>query len=503
MTQHWMVFPIIIPLLAAMTCILLGRSHQTLKRGIGFVGVLGTLGATVYMLSMVTGGDIFVYRLGGWSVPYGIIFVLDRLSGMMVALTSVLALFAYLYALNGADKKSPYFQFLFLMQLTGVNGAFLTGDLFNLFVFFEILLLSAYVLVIYGGGADRARAGLQYVFLNLVGSSLFLISVGVIYGVTGTLNMADIARAMSEVGAQDATLLRASSYLLLVVFSIKAALFPLYFWLPKAYASASAPVAAMFAIMTKIGAYALLRSNTLFFGEGQGFVENLAHPLLLPLALVTLTLGVLAAMAAKDLRSMIAYLLVASVGTILAGFGLFNADGISSALYYMVHSTLISGAFFLVADLVVRQRGEEVGGEFEQGPRLREPLLVGMLFFITVIAVAGLPPLTGFFGKVLIMEAAIGTEWHALLWTVVLVTSFLTLLKLSRAGTTLFWKTDEPLEGDFESAKVRALPIVGLLACIVAMVVFAGPIIEFTDATAQQLTNPSQYIESVLGEASR
>jgi multicomponent K+:H+ antiporter subunit D len=503
MSQHWMVFPIIIPLLSAMACVLIGRGGRPLKRGIGFVGILGTLGAAIYMLYQVSGGEVFVYQLGGWEIPYGIIFVLDRLSATMVLLTNVLGLFAYLYAINGADKKSPYFHFLFLMQITGVNGAFLTGDLFNLFVFFEILLLSAYVLVIYGGGEERAKAGLRYVFLNLVGSALFLISVGVIYGVVGTLNMADLAHAMGDVGKTDATLLRAASYLLLVVFSIKAAIFPLYFWLPKSYAAASAPVAALFAIMTKVGAYALLRSNTLFFGEGQGFVENLAHPYLLPLGLVTLTLGVISAMAATRLRSMAAYLLIASVGTILAGFGLFNADGISGALYYMVHSTLIMGAFFLIADLISEQRGPEADDKLTGGPRVRDPILIGMLFFVTTIAVAGLPPLTGFFGKVLILEAAIDTDWTLVMWATVLVTSFLTLIAMSRAGTALFWKTDDPLEGDYEPVTVRALPIVGLLACIIAMVVFAGPIVEFMDATAAQLTTPSIYIESVLGEAAR
>ena len=503
MTEHWMVFPILIPLLSAMACVLLGRDFLHVKRGLGLVGILGTLATAAYMLWTAQNGDVSVYQLGGWPIPYGIIFVVDRLSATMVSLTAVLALFAYLYALDGIDEDSPYFHFLFLMQITGVNGAFLTGDLFNLFVFFEILLLSAYVLVIYGGGAERAKAGLRYVFINLVGSALFLISVGVIYGIAGTLNMADLSVAMGQVSEENATLIRAASYLLLVVFSVKAALFPLYFWLPKAYASATAPVAAIFAIMTKVGAYALLRSNTLFFGEGQGFVENLAHPILLPIALVTLVLGVVGAMAADELRLMGSYLLIASVGTILAGFGLFNADGISGGLYYMVHSTLIMGAFFLIADLIVEQRGPEHGGMLTQGPRVREPILVGMLFFVAAIALAGLPPLTGFLGKVLILEAAIDTEWTLILWATVLATSFLMLLTISRAGTALFWKTDEPREGDFDSARLRALPIVGLLACIVALVVFAGPVVEFMDATAAQVTTPSIYIESVLGEVSR
>jgi multicomponent K+:H+ antiporter subunit D len=497
-----MVFPILIPLLTAMSCVLLGRERLQVKRVIGLVGIGGAMAVAGYMLWAVHTGDIYVYQLGGWPIPYGIIFVLDRLSATMVAITSVLALFAYLYAIQGEDNGSPHFHFLFLMQVTGVNGAFLTGDLFNLFVFFEILLLSAYVLVIYGGGPARAKAGLRYVFINLFGSALFLIAVGVIYGIVGTLNMADIAVGMSQVGEEDATLLRAASYLLLVVFSVKAALFPLYFWLPKAYAAASAPVAALFAIMTKVGVYALLRTNTLFFGEGQGFVENLAHPYLMPFALVTLAIGVIAAMASDDLREMGAYLLIASVGTILAGIALFNEHGISGALYYMTHSTLVMGAFFLIADLIAEQRGPDHGGSLTVGPRLKEPVLVGMLFFIAVIALAGLPPLTGFFGKVLILEAAIETQWTLEMWATVLGTSFLTLLMLSRAGTLMFWKTDDPLESSVESARMRALPAIGLLACLAVMVVYAGPMIEFFDAAGAQLTTPTNYIEAVLGEVS-
>ncbi len=498
--NHFMVFPIVIPMLCAMACLLFGEKGLVAKRGIGLAGVLATLGVAVFMVQTAWDGTIVSYGMGGWEMPYGIVFVLDRLSGTMVLLTNILALFAYLYAINGSDTKGPYFHFLFLMQITGVNGAFLTGDMFNLFVFFEILLLTAYVLAIYGSGSDRVKYAVRYVFLNMVGSAIFLISVGVIYGVTGTLNMADMAVKAAEVGAQDAMLLRSASYLLVTVFAIKAAIFPLYFWLPGTYSVASPPVAAIFAIMTKVGVYAILRSTTLIWGADAGYVTDLIVPYLLPLALVTLVLGVIGALAATKLRAMIAYLLVASVGTILAGIGLYNAEGISGAIYYMFHSTLISGGMFLIADLVLEQRGEKFGDRLNHGPGVRQPVLVGMLFFLGAIVMAGLPPVTGFIGKVLILDAAVDSDWAPWLWGAVLVTSFFTLMAVSRAGTVIFWKSQDDPPENAPPVGLKLVPIAGVFMVVLAMTVWAGPLTEFTDATAMQLLDKTQYITAVLGE---
>lgn len=500
--NHYMILPIVVPILSAMVCLLFGERGLSAKRGLGLVAILTTLGAALYMFTIASTGEIVSYEMGGWEAPFGIVFVLDRLSATMVLLTNVLALFAYLYGVTGPDTRGPFFHFLFLMQIAGVNGAFLTGDMFNLFVFFEILLLTAYVLAIYGGGTKRARFGIRYVFLNMVGSALFLISVGVIYGLTGTLNMADMAVKVTQVPAGDVMLLTAACLMLSTVFAIKAAIFPLYFWLPGTYSVASPPVAAIFAIMTKVGVYSILRSSTLIWGGDAGPVTDLIVPYLLPLALVTLVLGVIGALAAKRLRAMVAYLLVSSVGTILAGIGLYNAAGISGSLYYLVHSTLISGALFLVADLVLIQRGR-FADRLNHGARVGQPILVGMLFFICAIVMAGLPPVTGFIGKFLILEAAIETDWTLYLWAVVLVTSFFTLIAFSRAGTVIFWKSqDEPVD-EWTPAGLKVVPIVGFLLCILVMTVYAGPLVDFTDATAAQLLDKSQYITAVLGEGSQ
>lgn len=496
--NHWMVLPIVIPMLSAMACLLIGDRHRTLKRGVGAAAIVATLTSALFMLGIAMSGDIVSYGFGNWPMPFGIVFVLDRLSATMLVLTNVLALFAYLYGITGPDSRAPAFHFLFLMQITGVNGAFLTGDLFNLFVFFEILLLTAYVLVVFGSGPARTRTAMQYVFLNLVGSALFLIAVGTLYGVTGTLNMADMAIKAAALPAGDAMLVRASSYLLLVVFAIKAGLFPLYFWLPNSYAAATAPVAALFAIMTKVGVYAIVRTSTLMFGPGQGPVENLTEPFLVPLALVTLVVAVAGAMAATKLRTMASYLLLASIGTMLAGFGLLTEAAISGSLYYLLHSTLIMGALYLIADLVLQQRGPKVLDAFTPGPNIKQPLLIGMFFFIAMIAVAGLPPFSGFLGKAQILAAATGTPWHTAIWATVLITSFLTLVAISRAGTTLFWKTTDEDQDRSSTAGWKALPIAGLLTCILLLTAFAGPVTRHTDATANQLLTPQNYIGAVL-----
>lgn len=500
--NHFMVLPIVIPMLTAMTCLLLGEKGLMAKRVLGLLGVLATLGTAIFMFQTAFDGSIVVYGMGGWAVPYGIVFVLDRLSATMVLLTNVLALFAYLYAIQGPDTKGPYFHFLFLMQITGVNGAFLTGDMFNLFVFFEILLLTAYVLAIYGSGKERVKFGIRYVILNMIGSAIFLIAVGVLYGILGTLNMADMAVKAAAVGPQDAMLLRSSSYMLITVFAIKAGLFPLYFWLPGTYSVASAPVAALFAIMTKVGVYAILRSTTLIWGADAGSVTNLIEPYLLPLALLTLAVGAAGALSATRLRSLIAYIIVASVGTILTGVGLYTIHGISGALYYMVHSTLISGGMFLIADLVVEQRGPEYQDLLHHGPAVRQPVMVGMMFFFGAVVMAGLPPVTGFIGKVIILSAALASDSSMWLWGVVLVSSFFSLMALNRAGTVLFWKSQEEPPEDAPAVGLRLVPIACVFGCVLAMTIWAGPIVDFTDAAAAQLLDKTNYIRAVLGGGS-
>jgi len=440
------------------------------------------------------------YALGAWPAPFGIVLVLDRLSAMMVLMTALVAFCSQLYAISGPDARGANYHALFQFQLMGLCGAFLTGDVFNLFVFFEVLLIASYGLLLHGGGRDRVRAGLHYVIFNLVGSALFLIGVGTIYGITGTLNMADLAVKVGQVPESEAVLLMSGALVLLVVFAVKAALLPLCFWLPLTYGSASAPVAALFAIMTKVGVYAIVRVYTMIFGADAGFVADLAGPWLLPLALLTLVVGALGAVAGRRLRSMVAYLVIASVGTMLTAVALGSEASLSAAFYYMAQSTFVLAALFLLIELIARQRGDETD-QLESTRAVRQPALLGGLFFLAAIAIAGLPPLSGFIGKVLVLRSALANESALWVYAVILITSLLVLIAVSRAGSMVFWKVSDDRE---EAAmappakRVRVAAVVLLLGLAVAMTVFAGPLVTFTNATAKQLLHPSDYIETVM-----
>ncbi|MHB1224207.1 MAG: monovalent cation/H+ antiporter subunit D, partial [Gemmatimonadaceae bacterium] len=437
---HLLAVPIALPIAAGMILLLLGRRSIALQRAVGLTATAIGLAVAVGLATTAAGGDYTVYRLGDWPAPAAIVLVLDRLSALMVLLTAIVAVGSLAYACLGTDRKGAHFHALFQLQLAGLNGAFLTGDLFNLFVFFEVLLIASYCLLLHGGGAARLRAGLHYVTLNLAGSALFLIAVGLLYAVTGALNMADLSVRVAQVAPADAALVRAAGLLLFVVFALKAAVLPLYFWLPKSYAAATGPVAALFALMTKVGVYALLRVSTLVFGPLAGPAADLALPWLLPVALATQAAGVLGALAARDLRRLQAYLLVTSVGLMLGGIGLYSEQGVAAALYYLAHSTLITAALFLLVDLIARQRGAT-------GPRLRsavavsQPALLGGLFFVGSMAVVGLPPLSGFLGKALVLAATPLDGRGIWLWAVTLTAGLLSLVACSRAGSIVFWNS--------------------------------------------------------------
>jgi multicomponent K+:H+ antiporter subunit D len=458
-----------------------------------FAGVL----VAVLALLHVIAGDIEVYALGDWPAPFGIVLVLDRLSALMVLLTSIVGAMALLGALGGWDRRGRLFHPLFQLQLMGIQGAFLTGDIFNLFVFFEILLISSYGLLLHGGGAERSRAGIKYVVVNLTASALFLIGVGTLYGVTGTLNMADLAVKVPQVAADEMGLLRISALVLLVVFGVKAALIPLFFWLPDAYSRASAPVAALFAIMTKIGAYCILRVFTLAFDAPQAAVgASLAHWVLIA-AVLTLLVGMIGAVATTELRRLIAYLSVASVGTMMIPLALFDVAGIAAALYYMIHSTLTGAAMFLLAEPIARQRGT-LGDRLHNGPGLAGWAALGLTFMALSVAMAGVPPFSGFLGKTLILQA-LGPD-SPLVWTVILGTSLLALIALSRAGSVLFWKSDgEP--GTAAAPPPRGTemtPVFMLLAMIVSLSVLADPVARYAALVATDLVEPASYLDAVL-----
>ena len=495
--SHLVIVPILLPLLAAILQLLTSRHGIRFQRALGLLSTLALIPICITLLTSTLDGSYQVYALGDWPAPFGIVLVLDRLSALLLLLTSGLALFSLIYALNGFDQAGKHFHVLFQMQLMGLNGAFLTGDLFNLFVFFEILLIASYGLLLHGGGPQRSRAGIQYVVLNLAGSALFLIAIGTLYGTVGTLNIADLAVKVAGAGEEQHMLIHISALLLLTVFGLKAALLPLYFWLPGAYSAASAPVAALFAIMTKVGVYSIIRVFTVVFGIEAGQLANVIEPWLLPAGLATLALGVFGVLASRCLRTQAAYFVVTSVGTMLAGVGLFSVVGLGAALYYLPHSTVVTASLFLLADMIASQRGK-TGSMIEPTTAVSQPLLLGTLFFIAGAAVLGLPPLSGFIGKLLLLQASQHATLMAWFWAAILISSLLGLIALSRTGSTVFFKTQAPASEQTQAHPLSLAAVVALLAISPLLVVFAGPVSDFTTATAQQLMDPMNYIGGVL-----
>lgn len=493
--NHWLLVPVLLPLMCGALLMTSSRSPLSLTRSVSAVSVVVLLLCAVYLLMTASNGQIQVYALGNWSAPFGIVLLLDRLSALMLLVTAVLAVFVTFYALRGDDLRGSYFHALLQFQLAGINGAFLTGDLFNLFVFFEILLIASYALLLHGLGAARIRAALHYVILNLIGSGLFLIAAGLFYGVAGTLNMVDLARFVAQAQGDQLFLLEVAGALLILVFGLKAAFLPLHFWLPRAYANATAPVAALFAIMTKVGLYAILRFSTLVFGEQAGDASGLGTELLWVLALATILLSALGAFAASSLTSLLAYLVLVSVGTLLAGIALGSEAALSATLYYLIHSTWVIAGLFLLADIIAKQRGD-LGSSFKVGPILLNPHLLGICFFLAAIAVAGLPPFSGFFGKVLLLQAvSADTAWQ--LWAVVLGSGLIGVIGLSRAGSLLFWRQHNAPSHAAPLDKTALSVTMVLLLSSPLLVVFAQPVISYSQAAAAQILDVASYLQAM------
>ena len=508
-STHLPVLPVLVPMFTAVALLIMGDADGEASHGGPLLqrrrmvslgaAILGAVLAWRLMTEAAT-GSLNVYPLGGWPAPFGIVLVIDRLSALMLALTWTIAVPVLWYASGGWDTHGRHFHTIFHFLLMGVSGAFVTGDLFNLFVFFEVLLIASYVLLVHGQGRERFRAGVHYVVLNLVASALFLVGLAIIYGVTGTLNMTDLALRVAQLEPDQASLFKAGAMLLLVVFGLKAAIVPLYLWLPGTYAAASAPVAAMFAIMTKVGVYSIIRVHAVILGDGAGHAALAVEPWLLPIALVTMGLSVLGALAAHSLTRLVSYLTVASVGTILAGVGLFTPQAMSAALYYMVHSTLVIAALFLLVELVASQRGD-TGDRLQPATPVGQPVLLGLMMLLGAASAAGLPPLPGFLGKIMILESAAPTPAQAWVWTVVLVVSFLTLIGLARAGSILFWNVLPASNHSVRSGTSSRLVLatLSLLALSLLLAVAASPLKRYTDAAAAQLADRAAYAKAVLG----
>jgi multicomponent K+:H+ antiporter subunit D len=493
-TSPWIILPIAIPALAAAMLVFALRHNLAGQRVVSVGAAALQLVVAIGLYALAGDGEPRAYLLGNWPAPFGIVLVLDRLAATMLLLAALLAFGVVIAAIGEWDRHGRHFHALFNFQMLGINGAFLTGDLFNLFVFFEVLLIASYGLMLHGGTAPRLKAGFHYIAVNLVGSTVFLFAVGTIYAVTGTLNMADLAVKVPQVAAADQALLAAGALLLLAVFAIKSAAVPLHWWLPPTYGSTSPPAAALFAIMTKVGAYSIIRIYTLIFGADAGALAGIAAPWILPAGILTLVLGTIGVLAGRSLVDLVCYAVVASMGTLLIAIGLATATGLAAALYYLLQSTLASAALFLLAGLIA-------DGRTPMRTRAPTTLLSGA-YFLLAIAMVGMPPLAGFVGKLLILDAGSAAARTPEVWTAILVTSLLLIVGFARTGIRIFWDEAEPT-----GPIARAVPappaavVAALIAAVAALSLFAGPVVDDMTDTAEQLLAPQDYITAVLRPA--
>ncbi len=527
--DHLPVLPILLPLVAGALMLVFDERRRMLKIVLSLITLAALLWVAGALLASALAPEpgqreaIHVYRLGNWPAPFGIVLVVDRLSALMLALAAVLGTASFIFSLARWHKAGPRYYTLFLFLLMGLNGAFLTGDLFNLFVFFEVMLAASYGLVLHGSGTARIKAGLHYIPINLVASSFFLVGVSLIYGVTGTLNMADLAERIPQVSAADRTLLEAGAGILGIAFLVKAAMWPLNFWLPTTYAAASAPVAAMFAIMTKVGVYVLLRLSLLLFGGMAGASAGFGTDVLFYGGLATVAVGLTGVLASQSMPRLAGYSVLVSSGTLLAAVGTQNPSLISGALFYLVSSTLSVAAFFLLIEVIERGRiaGADVlavsmeffGDMEEEADPVKEevgvalPLTIAVLgcgFIACTALLAGLPPLSGFIGKFALLSALMDGAGvrSAATWVFVGLLSlsgFATLIAMTRTGINTFWVPMEAMLPKVRRVEFAAITV--LLGLCAGLTVFAGPAMAYMDATARMLNRPSAYIEEVLAVA--
>ncbi|MEO3434346.1 monovalent cation/H+ antiporter subunit D [Inquilinus sp. CAU 1745] len=532
-TDHLMIAPILLPLVAAGALLFMNERRHARKAMVSVGAVLGLLVVSIALLRSAAGtgpgqpAAMGVYLLGNWPAPFGIVLVVDRLSAMMLVLTSVLGLAALVFALARWSKAGPYFHSLFLLLLMGLNGAFLTGDLFNLFVFFEVLLAASYGLVLHGSGLVRVKAGLHYIAINLASSFLFLIGVSLIYGVAGTLNMADLAARIPTVAAEDRMMLEAGAALLGVAFLVKAGMWPLNFWLPTTYSAAAAPAAAMFAIMTKVGIYILLRLSLLLFGDGAGASAGLGGDVLLIGGLATLSFGAIGVLASQAMGRLAGYSVLVSSGTLLAAIGIGNAGVTAGALFYLVSSTLAICAFFLLIELVERDQNpaadilavtmeafgdddDEEEAEEEVGiPFQATMAILGIGFAGCALLLAGLPPLSGFIAKFAILTAIFnpdgiggGVLVSTVTWTftaLLILSGLSALIAMTRAGVRTFWAPVDRTVPRVHAVEIA--PVAMLLLLCAVLTVAGGPVMEYMDETARSLHAPEGYVDGVLTAA--
>lgn len=522
--DHLTIAPILVPLLAGTLMILAGGQRRSFRVGLGLLSTFALVVISVMLLQMADAADgaaTRVYRLGDWPSIFAIVLVLDRLSALMLVLTAILGAAALVFSIARWDRAGANFLPLFQFQLMGLNGAFLTGDLFNLFVFFEVMLTASFSLALHGPEAARVRASLHYVAVNLTSSLLFLIGVSMIYGVTGTLNMADLAERIPVVAAEDRALVEVGAAIVGVVFLIKAAMWPVGFWLPTTYGAASAPAAGILSILSKVGIYAVLRLWLLLFGDSAGDSAGFGGDWLIYGGLVTIAFGSIAVLATQNMGRLAGACIFVSSGTLLLAIGTGHVSVTGGALYYLATSVLAIAAFYLLIELVERGRdvgadvlavtreaygeGEEEDFDEEEEPGIAIPAskaILGLGFMGCALLLAGLPPLSGFLAKLAILaplfetgnEPLPDTTWAVLI--ALIASGLATIVAMTRAGIDAFWAAST------ESVPMMRLteitPVIVLLLLCGALTVQAGPVMRYMQSTAESLYQPAGYVRAVL-----
>ncbi len=497
-----LILPIAVPLLTLVACAVLWR-HARAQRLASLGGSLALLAAAVALLQAVFDGAIIASDVGEWRAPFGISLVADLFSAAMVVITGIMAVAVSMFGLAGQGERpiNPFFHPLYHGLLLGVSGAFLTGDLFNLYVWFEVMLIASFGLLTVGGSRAQLDAGIKYVMLNLVATTLFLVAVGMLYGVTGTLNMADLSRTLAQ--PDNPGLVTTLAVLLLIAFGSKAAVFPLFFWLPASYHTAGAPVAAIFAaLLTKVGVYAIIRVFTLVFPGETGYVGHAIGVI----AALTMITGVLGAAAHYDIRRILSFHIISQIGYMLIGLAVATPLALAGSILYVLHHIVVKANLFLVAGAM-----RLAGGSFDvrrSGGLHRTAPLLAMLFLVPAMSLAGIPPLSGFWAKFVVVKSSLDAG-HVALAAVALAVGLLTLYSMLKIWNEAFWKT--PPEGSegarrqwLASPATRAamlLPIAGLAAITITIGVAAEPFVDFSIRAANQLLEPRAYVDAVLGVA--
>lgn len=489
-----LILPIILPFFFAMIQLFFKDNIRT-QRFITTMGLLFTLLVSVQLLWKVNTDGVQSVTLGSWPAPFGITLVSDMVSVLLVITATFITLFVVIYSFTaiGIERERYYYYPTVLFMLTGVNGAFTTGDIFNMFVFFEVLLIASYVLIAHGGEKRQLRESLKYLLVNVVSSALFVVTVGLLYSIVGTLNMADIANKLAEVGQTGIVTVIAVMFLL--VFGIKGALFPLYFWLPGSYSAPPMPVLALFgALLTKVGVYAIMRTYTLFFIHDVSFTHNL----LLILSVLTVIFSSIGALAYFDVKQIIIYNIIIAVGVILFGVAQMNDAGMMGAVFYLIHDMLIKAVLFILIGILIRITG--TANLRQMGGLMKTHASLGWFYLIAVFSLVGIPPLSGFVGKLLIVQGGFsaGNIWMTI---IVLMSSIVVLLSALRIFIYAFWGEPVSLpKVQMKTYRWEMLPAVLLLIVSFAYGVGVEWLVPYMTHASDILLNPPLYIEAVLKE---